>query len=124
MPQNLKEALSKRCEEELTDRAAARFATSLDRFNPPSTKQKEKAFAAPVPPRLCDYSGRGIWAVETTREIVRLHAERVPFKQIAVSDNLTELYANLIKKVLLTYLSRHGSEASRSKAAKGTSTKL
>lgn len=123
LPPNLKKALGKRCEEELTDRAAGRFAKSLDRFNPPSTKQKEKAFATPASPRLCDYSDRGIWAEETTRELVRLHAKRVPFKQIAVSDTLTESFTKFVEKFLLTYLSRHGSKASRSKAARSTSTR-
>lgn len=99
LAQNLKEALSKRSEEELTDRAAARFAKSLDRFNTPSTKQREKTFAAPVPPCLCDYSVRGIWAEEITRELVRLHVERVPFKQIAVSDTLTKSFTKLIEGI-------------------------
>lgn len=98
MPQSLREALKKRFEEELTDRAAARFAKSLDRFNPSSVKLKAKTTGSPTPPLLSNQSDRGIWAEEATRNLVQLHAKRVPFKQIAVSDISVETFTLLDNK--------------------------
>ncbi|KAJ4416103.1 hypothetical protein N0V82_006947 [Gnomoniopsis sp. IMI 355080] len=83
MHPSLKEALAKRVEEELTDRAAARFAKSLDRFNHVPVKQKAKP-KSPTPeiPNSGQSDG-GSWTEEKTGALVRLHAQRVPFKDIA-----------------------------------------
>ncbi|KAJ4391698.1 hypothetical protein N0V93_005318 [Gnomoniopsis smithogilvyi] len=86
LPHSLKEALAKRVEEELTDRAAARFAKSLDMWNEiptKHTKQKTKHTPSPVI-AIKVQSDSGAWTEEKTRALVQLHAQRVPFKDIAV----------------------------------------
>lgn len=78
MSHGLNKALAKRVAEELTDRAAARFAKSLDILIPLPMKTKS--------PELSEgQSDGGMWTEEMDRALVRLHAQRVSFKNIAVN---------------------------------------
>lgn len=86
MHRSLREALAKRVEEELTDRAAARFAKSLDNWRRNHIPNKQKA--KPTLARMLSSSGQsdgGAWTDEKTQALVQLRAQRVPFKDIAVS---------------------------------------
>lgn len=138
MHPSLKEALAKRVEEELTDRAAARFAKSLDRFNPVLFKQSQKANPTPTP--QSDNSGQSdgeSWTDEKTEALVRLHAQRVPFKDIAVSitpimisDEMSRIAREKRirekqeKKSHSNISCRHRLRASKSRAARSTFTGL